>query len=101
MYSPNFIFRSFPDDLVHTWSFLASNLIVDHSLLKEEAGTQIIAARRYDTFWNTGDQTPARASLAPKFCRQYIAGWAPPGNCGAAGSLEADAPCDPGPPLRN
>ncbi len=47
------------------------NLIVDHSLPREE------------------------------FCRQYIAGWAPPGNCRTAGSLEADALCDPGPPLRN
>jgi hypothetical protein len=37
------------------------DLIVDHSLPKEEANTQIIAARRYDTFWNTGDETLARA----------------------------------------
>jgi len=43
------------------------SLIVDHSLPKEEADTQIIAARRYDTFWNTGDETLARASLAPNF----------------------------------
>src|ERR1700731_2852905 len=40
------------------------NLIVDHSL-QREADTQIIAARRYDTFWNTGDETLARAALAP------------------------------------
>ena len=43
------------------------NLIVDHNLPREEADTQIIAARRYDTFWNTGDETLARASLAPNF----------------------------------
>jgi len=43
------------------------NLIVDHSLPREEADTQIIAARRYDTFWSTGDETLARASLAPNF----------------------------------
>src|ERR1700730_6180865 len=42
------------------------NLIVDHSLPKEEADTQIIAARRYDTFWNTGDETLARASLSAR-----------------------------------
>src|SRR6266446_3370267 len=47
------------------------NLIVDHSLPREEADTQ------------------------------NIAGWAPTGNCRTAGSLEVDAPCDPGPPLRN
>jgi hypothetical protein len=43
------------------------NLIVDHNLPREEADTQIIAAQRYDTFWNTGDETLARASLAPNF----------------------------------
>src|SRR5882724_3102679 len=41
------------------------NLIVDHSLPREEADTQIIAARRYDTFWSTGDETLARASPPP------------------------------------
>src|ERR1700684_3135270 len=43
------------------------NLIVDHSLLREEADTTIIPARRYDTSWNTGDETLVRASLAPNF----------------------------------
>jgi hypothetical protein len=43
------------------------NLIVDHSLPREVADSQIIAARRYDTFWNTGDETLAGPSLAPTF----------------------------------
>ena len=77
------------------------NLIVDHSLPKEEADTQIIAARRYDSFWNTGDENTSTHIAGAEFCRQNIAGWATPGNCRTAGSLEADAPCDAGPPLRN
>jgi len=47
-----------------------------------------------------GRNTSPRIAGA-EFCRQYIAGWAPPGNCRTVGSLEADALCDPGPPLRN
>jgi predicted ester cyclase len=43
------------------------NLIVDRSLEREQAEAQIIAARRYDTFWNTGDEALARAALAPNF----------------------------------
>ncbi len=42
-------------------------LIADRSLLREQADAQIIAARRYDTFWNTGDEALARAALAPNF----------------------------------
>ena len=37
-------------------------LIADHSLPKVDA--QILAARRYDTFWSTGDEALARAALA-------------------------------------
>ena len=40
-------------------------LIADHSLPKVDA--QILAARRYDTFWSTGDEALARAALAPNF----------------------------------
>src|SRR6266478_561439 len=56
------------------------NLIVDHSLPREEADTQIIAARRYDTFWNTGDETLARASLAPNFVDNTLPAGRPQGN---------------------
>jgi hypothetical protein len=43
------------------------NLIVDRSLPRAQADAQIIAVRRYDTFWNTGDEALARAALAPNF----------------------------------
>ena len=58
------------------------NLIVDHSLPKEQANTQIIAARRYDTFWNTGDETLARASLAPNFVDNTLPAGRPQGIAG-------------------
>jgi hypothetical protein len=41
------------------------NLIVDRSLPRAQVDAQVIAARRYDTFWNTGDEDLARAALAP------------------------------------
>ena len=40
-------------------------LVADHSLPKVDA--RILAARRYDTFWNTGEEAMARAALAPNF----------------------------------
>lgn len=40
---------------------------VDHSLAKAQADAQILAARRYGTFWTTGDEALARAALAPDF----------------------------------
>jgi predicted ester cyclase len=43
------------------------NLIADRSLPREQAEAQIMAARRYGTFWNTGDEALARAALAPNF----------------------------------
>jgi predicted ester cyclase len=43
------------------------NLTVDHSLPRKLADAQIIAARRYDTFWDTGDEALARAALASNF----------------------------------
>src|ERR1700730_17862170 len=58
------------------------NLIVDHSLPKEESDTQVIAARRYDTFWNTGDETLARASLAPNFVDNTLPAGRPQGIAG-------------------
>jgi predicted ester cyclase len=58
------------------------NLIVDHSLPREEADTKIIAARRYDTFWNTGDETLVRASLAPNFVDNTLPAGRPQGIAG-------------------
>lgn len=43
------------------------SLIIDRSLPRAQVASQVIAARRYDTFWNTGDETLARAALAPNF----------------------------------
>jgi predicted ester cyclase len=42
-------------------------LIADHSLPQQTLDAQILAARRYGTFWNTGDEAMARAALAPTF----------------------------------
>jgi predicted ester cyclase len=63
-----------------------SILIVDRSLPREQADAQIIAARRYDTFWNTGDEALARAALAPNFVDKTL----PTGRSqGVAGPLAA------------
>jgi predicted ester cyclase len=43
------------------------SLIVDRSLTRTQVNFQVIAARRYDTFWNTGNEELARAALAPNF----------------------------------
>jgi len=58
------------------------NLIVDRSLPREQADAQIIAARRYDTFWNTGDEALARAALAPNFVDNTLPAGRPQGVAG-------------------
>ena len=58
------------------------NLIVDRSLPREQADAQIIAARRYDTFWNTGDEALARAALAPNFVDNTLPTGRPQGVAG-------------------
>jgi len=61
-------------------------LIVDGSLPKAQAEAQMLAARRYDTFWNTGDEALAKAALAPGFTDRTP----PPGRAqGLAGPLAA------------
>lgn len=61
-------------------------LIVDMSLAKALAGAQVLAARRYDTFWNTGDEEFARTALAPDFIDRTL----PPGRAqGVFGPLAA------------
>lgn len=61
-------------------------LIVDGSLPKAQAQAQILAARRYDTFWSTGEETLAKAALAPGFVDRTP----PPGRLpGLAGPLAA------------
>ena len=62
------------------------SLIVDRSVPREQVDAQIVAARRYDTFWNTGDEALARAALAPNFMDNTL----PPGRPqGLAGPLAA------------
>jgi hypothetical protein len=41
--------------------------VLDRSLPKTQIDAQIQAARRYDTFWNSGDEALAHAALAPDF----------------------------------
>jgi predicted ester cyclase len=61
-------------------------LIVDGSLPKAQVDAQILAARRYDTFWNSGDEALARAALAPDFTDRTL----PVGRAqGLAGPLAA------------
>jgi predicted ester cyclase len=61
-------------------------LIVDASLSEQQAGSQIAAARRYDTFWDNGDAALARMALAPDFIDRTL----PPGRAqGIAGPLAA------------
>jgi predicted ester cyclase len=61
-------------------------LTVDHSLPKAQRDAQILAARRYDTFWSTGDEALARAALAPGFTDRTL----PPGRAqGIEGPLAA------------
>lgn len=43
------------------------HLTVDASLPKEQADARILAARRYATFWSTGEEALAREALAPDF----------------------------------
>lgn len=51
------------------------SIIVDKSLPQAQLDAQILAARRFDTFWNTGDEALARAALAPDFIDNTL----PPG----------------------
>jgi hypothetical protein len=66
------------------------NLIVDRSLRREQADAQIIAARRYDTFWNTGEEALAHAALAPSVVDNTLPDRTPSGSCRTACSLEVE-----------
>jgi predicted ester cyclase len=58
------------------------SLIVDRSLPRAQVDSQVIAARRYDTFWNTGDQALARAALSPNFVDNTLPTGRPQGVAG-------------------
>ena len=58
------------------------SLIVDGSLPKAQVDAQILAARRYDTFWSTGDEALARAALAHDFTDRTLPAGRPQGLAG-------------------
>lgn len=61
-------------------------LIVDPSLPKGIARANVLAARRYDTFWNNGDEALAKEALSP----QFVDRTPPPGRVqGPEGPLQA------------
>lgn len=61
-------------------------VIVAADLPKGKADTGILAARRYDTFWNTGDEALAKEALAADFMDRTL----PPGRAqGVSGPLAA------------
>ncbi|MGN6481653.1 ester cyclase [Luteibacter sp.] len=61
-------------------------VIADHSLPKATAQANELAARRYDSFWNNGDESLARAALSPQFVDRTL----PPGRAqGVEGPLAA------------
>lgn len=59
-----------------------ATLIVDHSLPQQTLAAEILAARRYDTFWNSGDEALARAALAPDFVDNTLPTGRPQGVAG-------------------
>jgi predicted ester cyclase len=90
--SPRWVFSAGDDNSATPAVAAETPLIEPHSLIvggrvpKAEVDIQIIAARRYDTFWNTGDEALARAALAPNFVDNTL----PPGRPqGLAGPLAA------------
>lgn len=61
-------------------------LIADPGAKPEQVQAQTLAARRYATFWSSGDPALARAALAPDFTDRTL----PPGRAqGLAGPLAA------------
>ncbi|QXI31505.1 ester cyclase [Pseudomonas vanderleydeniana] len=49
-------------------------LVADASLSKQALDAQALAASRYGTFWNTGDEAMARQALAPTFLDKTLPG---------------------------
>ena len=57
-------------------------LVVDRGLPSAQVDSQVTAARRYDTFWDTGDEALARAALAPNFIDSTLPTGRPQGLAG-------------------
>lgn len=51
------------------------SVIADHSLAGAQLAAQMLAGRRYDTFWNNGDAALEQVALAPDFVDRIL----PPG----------------------
>lgn len=61
-------------------------LVVDKGTSRDTAAANELAARRYDTFWNTGDESLERIALSPAFMDRTL----PPGRLqGVEGPLQA------------
>ncbi len=58
------------------------SLIVDRSLSRARVASQVMAARRYDTFWNTGNEALAHAAFAANFIDSTLPAGRPQGLAG-------------------
>jgi predicted ester cyclase len=58
-------------------------LVADASLSKAALNKLTLAALRYDTFWNTGDESWAKLALAPNFVDHTLPAGRPQGPSGA------------------
>jgi predicted ester cyclase len=57
-------------------------LVTDAHLSKTAANKLTLAPRRYDTFWNTGDESLGRIALSPDFVDHTLPGGRPQGPAG-------------------
>lgn len=64
-------------------------VVVDRSLPKDRLDSQLLAARRYDTFWTSGDEALARAALAPGFIDRTLPSGRPQGVAGPLAASKA------------
>ncbi len=77
------------------------NLTIDRSLRREQADAEILVARRYDTFWDTGDEALARAALASNFIDNTLPIGRAQGIDGPLAASRFMRICDSRPPLRD
>ena len=75
-----------PQEASVTMLIQPNTLIVDRSLSQQTLTSEILAARRYDTFWDKGDEALARAALASDFIDNTLPSGRPQG---VAGVLKA------------
>lgn len=77
-----------PQEASETVLIQPETLIVDRSLPQQTLAAEILAARRYDTFWDKGDEALARAALASDFIDNTLPTGRPQG---VAGVLKASS----------